>query len=291
MEVAQSGSFSKAAKKLFLTQPTISAHIASLEKELDTRVFVRNTKEVDLSPEGQKLYTYARQILDLTEKIKEEFGRHEEEAKCVTIAASTIPAQYLLPDILTRFNEKHPGEQLRILESDSAQVAEQVAEGSVDIGFTGTVLEKKFCKYIPFYKDQLVVITPNTEKYQEYTRMGGDISWIQEESVIMREEGSGTRKEAEKQLRHLGIRTERLRIIASIANQETIKKSVIQGMGISILSRLAAKNEVESGRVLEFPIPEADEGRDLNLVYNKNHPLTRSAQRFIKTVKEIYDIK
>ena len=291
MEVAQSGSFSKAAKKLFLTQPTISAHIASLEKELDTRVFVRNTKEVDLSPEGQKLYTYARQILDLAEKIKEEFGRHEEEAKCVTIAASTIPAQYLLPDILTRFNEKHPGEQLRILESDSAQVAEQVAEGSVDIGFTGTVLEKKFCKYIPFYKDQLVVITPNTEKYQEYKRMGGDISWIQEESVIMREEGSGTRKEAEKQLRHLGIRTERLRIIASIANQETIKKSVIQGMGISILSRLAAKNEVESGRVLEFPIPEADEGRDLNLVYNKNHPLTRSAQRFIKTVKEIYDIK
>ena len=291
MEVAQSGSFSKAAKKLFLTQPTISAHIASLEKELDTRVFVRNTKEVDLSPEGQKLYTYARQILDLTEKIKEEFGRHEEEAKCVTIAASTIHAQYLLPDILTRFNEKHPGEQLRILESDSAQVAEQVAEGSVDIGFTGTVLEKKFCKYIPFYKDQLVVITPNTEKYQEYKRMGGDISWIQEESVIMREEGSGTRKEAEKQLRHLGIRTERLRIIASIANQETIKKSVIQGMGISILSRLAAKNEVESGRVLEFPIPEADEGRDLNLVYNKNHPLTRSAQRFIKTVKEIYDIK
>ena len=205
--------------------------------------------------------------------------------------ASTIPAQYLLPDILTRFNEKHPGEQLRILESDSAQVAEQVAEGSVDIGFTGTVLEKKFCKYIPFYKDQLVVITPNTEKYQEYKRMGGDISWIQEESVIMREEGSGTRKEAEKQLRHLGIRTERLRIIASIANQETIKKSVTQGMGISILSRLAAKNEVESGRVLEFPIPEADEGRDLNLVYNKNHPLTRSAQRFIKTVKEIYDIK
>ena len=59
VEVAQSGSFSKAAKKLFLTQPTISAHIASLEKELDTRVFVRNTKEVSLSPEGQKLYTYA----------------------------------------------------------------------------------------------------------------------------------------------------------------------------------------------------------------------------------------
>ena len=108
-------------------------------------------------------------------------------------------------------------------------MAEQVAEGSVDIGFTGTVLEKKFCKYIPFYKDQLVVITPNTEKYREYKRMGSDIYWIQEESVIMREEGSGTRKEAEKQLRHLGIRSERLRIIASIANQETIQK--VSGAG------------------------------------------------------------
>ena len=166
-----------------------------------------------------------------------------------------------------------------------------MAEGSVDIGFTGTVLEKKFCKYIPFYKDQLVVITPNTEKYREYKRMGSDIYWIQEESVIMREEGSGTRKEAEKQLRHLGIRSERLRIIASIANQETIKKSVVQGMGVSILSRLAAKNEVESGRVLEFPIPDADDGRDLNLVYNKNHPLSKSAQRFIRTVKEMYHIE
>ena len=123
VEVAQSGSFSQAAKKLFLTQPTISAHIASLEKELGTRVFVRNTKEVSLSPEGQKLYTYARQILDLTEKIKEEFGRQDaEEQKCVTIAASTIPAEYLLPDILAKFNERYPGEQLKLLESDRNNV-------------------------------------------------------------------------------------------------------------------------------------------------------------------------
>lgn len=292
VEVAQSGSFSKAARKLFLTQPTVSAHISTLEKELDTRLFVRNTKEVALSQEGQRLYTYARQIMELTDKIKHEFGKGtEEEKSCITIAASTIPAQYLLPEILIRFNEKYPGEQLKILESDSARVAEQVAEGSVDIGFTGTVLEKKYCTYIPFYKDQLVVITPNHQKYREFQQMGRDIYWIHDENVIMREEGSGTRKEAEKQLRHLGIRSERLHIIASIANQETIKKSVIQGMGVSVLSRLAAKNEVESGSVLEFPIPESNEGRDLNLVYNKNHPLSKSVQRFIKTVKEMYHIE
>ena len=92
VEVAQSGSFSKAARKLFLTQPTISAHIAALEKELDVRLFVRNTKEVALSPDGQKLYTYARQILDLTDRIRMEFGRHAQEEKtCITIAAVHHP--------------------------------------------------------------------------------------------------------------------------------------------------------------------------------------------------------
>lgn len=291
-EVAQSGSFSKAAKKLFLTQPTISAHISSLEKELNTRFFVRNTKEVALSREGEKLYSYARQILDLAEKIEEEFGQRDEaEKKCISIAASTIPAQYLLPEILAVFNEKYPGEQLAISESDSSQVAEEVAECRADIGFTGTVLEKKYCQYIPFYKDQLVVITPNTEKYRKLQECPGDISWIQNESLLMREEGSGTRKEAEKQLRHIGIRTEKLNIIASIANQEAIKKSVTQGIGVSVLSRLAAKSEVEAGAVLEFFIPKSDEGRDLNLVYNKNHVLSKSAQRFIKIVKELYGVE
>lgn len=292
VEVAESESFSKAAKKLFLTQPTVSAHISSLEKELDVRVFVRNTKEVALSEEGQKLYQYARQILNLADEIREEFGREREnDKKCITIAASTIPSQYLLPEILAKFNEKYPGEQLRLAEMDSAQVAEQVAAGKADIGFTGTVLEKKHCHYIPFYKDRLVIITPDSPRYRELQKRQGEIFWIQDEKMIMREEGSGTRKEAEKQLRHLGIRTEKLNIIASIANQETIKKSVLQGMGISILSSLAAKDEVEEGQMLAFPIPQADEGRDINLVYNKNRALSKSAERFIKVVKYIYHIK
>lgn len=292
VEVAETGSFSKAAKKLFLTQPTVSAHISSLEKELNVRVFVRNTKEVALSEEGQRLYQYARQILDLAEAIRGEFGGDKEnEKRCIAIAASTIPSQYLLPEILARFNEKYPGEQLRLEEMDSAQVAEQVAEGKADIGFTGTVLEKKHCQYIPFYKDHLVIITPNQSRYRELQDRKEDISWLQEEKVIMREEGSGTRKEAEKQLRNLGIRLEKLQIIASIANQETIKKSVMQGMGVSILSSLAAKDEVESGQMLGFPIPEADEGRDINLVYNKNRSLSKSAERFVKVVKSVYNLE
>ncbi len=289
VEVAEGGSFSRAAKNLYLTQPTVSAHIASLEKELEVRLFVRNTKEVSLSVEGQTLYKYAIQMVDLEKRIEEEFGeRRKLGRQCVTIAASTIPSQYLLPRILTRFNEKYPGEQIKMLESDSTDVVNQVVEHMVDIGFTGTVLEKKHCKYIPFYKDELVIITPDTEEFERRLEKPEDISWVLTEPVIMREEGSGTRKEAEKQLRGAGIKPEQMHIIASIENQETIKESVCQGMGISILSRLAAADKIHDRSVLSFSIPGADRGRNINVVYNKNYQLSVSAERFLRVVQEVY---
>ena len=277
VQVAEGGSFSKAARELYLTQPTISAHISSLEKELNVRLFVRNTKEVSLSDNGKDLYKYAKQMVDLQGKIEEHFGMRKDSGKhCITIAASTIPAQYLLPKVLMRFNEKYPEEQFKIKETDSAQVVTQIVDCMADVGFTGTVLEKKHCKYIPFYKDELVIIAPNMEKYRRIQEeCPNDISWLEREHVIMREEGSGTRKEAEKQLRSAGVNMADLEIIASIENQETIKKSVRQGMGVSILSRLAATDEAKAGQMLIFPIPGADEGRDINVVYNRNYQLSR----------------
>lgn len=290
VQVSESGSFSKAAKELFLTQPTISAHISSLEKELNVRLFIRNTKEVSLSDDGKDLYRYAKQITDLEKAIEERFYIDSDDGKhVITIAASTIPAQYLLPKVLMCYRERYPKEQIKIMETDSSEVVTQVVDHMVDVGFTGTVLEKKHCKYIPFYKDELAVITPDTPEYRILKEQNrDDIDWIKRKPLILREEGSGTRKEAEKQLKNAGISMEALDIVASIANQETIKKSVKQGMGITVLSRLAAEDE---DGLLIFPIPGADEGRDINLVYNKNYQTTRSADRFIRIVKEVYDIE
>ena len=290
VQVSESGSFSKAAKELFLTQPTISAHISSLEKELNVRLFIRNTKEVSLSDDGKDLYRYAKQITDLEKAIEERFYMDSDDGKhVITIAASTIPAQYLLPKVLMCYRERYPKEQIKIMETDSSEVVTQVVDHMVDVGFTGTVLEKKHCKYIPFYKDELAVITPDTPEYRILKEQNrDDIDWIRRKPLILREEGSGTRKEAEKQLKNAGISMEALDIVASIANQETIKKSVKQGMGITVLSRLAAEDE---DGLLIFPIPGADEGRDINLVYNKNYQMTRSADRFIRIVKEVYDIE
>jgi len=288
VEVADSQSFSKAAKKLFLTQPTVSAHIASLEKELNVRLFVRNTKEVSLSEDGELLYKYAKQMIDLEVRIEGIFLKNREErSRCINIAASTIPSQYLLPEILAKFTERYPDEQFKVIESDSAKVVEAVVNQSVDIGFTGTVMEKKHCKYIPFYKDELIVIMPNTERYR---KLAGQplAEWIVRERLIMREEGSGTRREAEKQLKAIGISMESITVAVSMENQEAIKRSVIGGMGISIISKLAAKDELENGRIISISMPAQGEGRDLNIVYNKNYQLSGSAERFLKVVRQMY---
>jgi len=289
VKVAEDGSFSKAAKALYLTQPTISAHISSLEKELNARLFIRNTKEVSLSEDGKELYQYASQMVELEKKIEEVFSEESrKDTKCITIASSTIPAQYILPEILATFNEKYPTEQFKVMEMDSSKVIEMVAGHMADIGFTGTVLEKKHCKYIPFYNDELVLITPNTKKFRQYAEDKENLEWLRTEGIIMREEGSGTRKEAEKLLKNIGIAVEELNIVAMIENAETIKRSVRSGMGVTIISRLAAQEEIDAENVLEFPLLPEGGGRDLNIVYNKNYHLSTSAERFLKVVKKVY---
>lgn len=287
--VADGGSFSKAARDLYLTQPTVSAHIASLEKELNVRLFVRNTKEVNLSEDGKVLYEYARQMIELEKKIADIFlESSKKDTKCITIAASTIPAQYILPGILAKYSSQYPGEQFKMLEADSQKVVDKVAAHTVEIGFTGTVLDKKHCKYVPFYQDELVILMPDTEKYQNILENETELKWIENESVIMREEGSGTRKEAEKQLKNAGINLDKLNIVASMESTEAIKKSVRSGIGITVISRLAAEEELAAGSVLEFPMPSGSKSRNLNLVYNKNFQLSPSAQRFVKLVRDMY---
>ena len=286
--VAETKSFSAAAKMLFLTQPTVSAHIASLERELNTCLLIRNTKGVALSESGKELYAYAEQMLELEQKIRERFGlTGRQPGSVLRIAASTIPSLYLLPDIMARFRKEYPEEQLKLFETDSSGVVEMILSHKADVGFTGTVLEKGSCTYIPFYQDELVVLTPSSERYR--ARKNDDIvSWILEEPVILREEGSGTRKEALRLLAQTGVDVSKLNVAAMMENQETIKRSVGSGMGISILSKLAAKEEIDSGKLLAFPLGETGGKRNINVVYDAGYPSLPAADKFIKTVKQMY---
>lgn len=280
--VAEAKSFSEAAKILYLTQPTVSAHVASLEKELGVCLLMRSTKEVSLTEEGEILYDYAMQMLELEQQIRERFGSRKKEGAVLRIAASTIPSQYLLPEIMVRFRERYPGVRLRVMETDSAGAVEQILSRRADIGFAGTVLEEKQCVYIPFYQDELVVIIPG-EGLEGPESAAETAAWIRRMPVILREEGSGTRKEAQRLLRQMGIELSELNIVASIQNQETIKRSVRNGMGISILSRLAAEDEIRSGVLRAVPLGETGGKRNINLVFDRRSLHSTEAEKLIST--------
>lgn len=288
--VAKNNSFSKAARELHLTQPTISTNITNLEKELGTPLFIRSTTSVALTENGEKLYIQAKRIVDATKMIDRIFDRkREREMRMeIVIAASTVPAQYLIPQILLEASKQDKSLQFRLIECDSEEVANKVGNQLVDIGFAGSVIENRYCKYLPFYDDELIVVAPNNPYYQEIQREHRDIRWIEGERIILREAGSGTRKEAMRVMKRLGIAEENLNIVAIISNPLTLLQSIAGGMGITVISKLAAQKYIEDGTLLGFSLGEGGAHRAISLVYNSKDNMSESAQQIQRAIERLY---
>lgn len=289
VSVADTGSFSKTAKDLYLTQPTISAHISALEKELNARLLVRNTKEVHLSSKGQELYVMAKKMLVLQDEILKQFGvLGSNVGDRIVLAASVVPTQYILPNILSSYVHENSDVKFQILEGDNDRIIEMVTSGQAEIGFIGSHDEGSRIKQIPFYRDELIVMTPNDEKYRALREKSEvfDAELFKKVPFVIREEGSGTRKETERCLNEIGISIDDLNIVASMSFQEAIKKTVSKGMGISVISKLAAADYEELGKVLCFRFPDEGAFRNFNLIYAKEFKLSAKAQQLVKFIKE-----
>lgn len=289
--VVQEKSFSKAAEILFLTQPTISTHIQLLEKELSTQLIVRTNKDIHPSEDGEKLYTYAREMLNLRNRVLEEFNQEPPENHSrsdIRLAASTIPAQYILPEVLSAFRVVYPKSSFYVLQDDSHGVIEKIMDHSVELGLVGTADERQKCYYEPFFEDALVIVTPNTPRYQKMQSQKCALEILLKEPIIMREAGSGTKKEAEKFLAKMKFDSSNLNVIAQMNDQEAIKKAVSNGLGISIMSKKAVEDFESFGKVLVFDLGEQTLYRKLYIAYNKDKRLSLGAQRFIKYIKKFY---
>lgn len=286
--IIESRSFSQAAKKLFLTQPTISSHISLLEKELNTQLLIRTTKDVHPTDDGKKLYTYAKQILNLQNTIFQEFNVKSEESNLLTVGASTIPEQYILPEVLPKYIRKNKSE-LKILQGDSSEVINKIINKEVEVGLVGTEIENLSLIFEPFYKDKLVIITPVTDKYIKMKEEGFHVKDLLKEPIIMREEGSGTRKEIREFLKAHNFDINKLNVIATLNSIEAIKKSVRNNMGISIVSNLAVEDFAKDNKVLVFEFKEMNMYRNLYIVRNKEMYMSKCALKFIKFIREFFN--
>lgn len=289
VNVIDNKSFTKTAKQLFITQPTVSAHVASLERELNVQLVVRTTKEVAPSEQGEILYEYARQMLTLRDSaIQAVKGRTGVMEGCITIGASTVPSQYFLPELMAAFSAQHPRISFQVTRMDSAQVLENLLDWRIDIGMSGVMFPGTKCVYTPFASDRLVIITPNTPAFQEIADGKFPLSRLLREPLILREAGSGTRRNAEEFLQVSGIDLASLNIVAEIADPESIKKSVSQGLGVSIVSDRSVTDDRQFGKILAFEPEPPCPPRRLYLLRHKTRHFSPAANAFYQFASEYF---
>lgn len=286
--VAKYNSFTKAAERLYISQPTISAHIRALEEELRTRLILRTTKSIELTCNGQELYDYAVNIMELRDRMIKHCS--EMEKKIIHLGASTIPSAYILPEVLPVYGKDHPEVYFIIHQSDSQTVADGLLDGVFDIGLMGMKSEDRRLDCTPFCQDHMVVITPVNEHFlalKEQTQTPAEI--LLKEPIILREKGSGSKKSIDYFLESLGVSEEDLQITARVNDQEAIKNLVAGGLGISITSEKAAHNFLIAKRLLMFELPEYSRKRDLYLALRKNSAPKSYVLEFAQFVKRHYE--
>lgn len=279
-------SFTEAAKQLYLSQPTISTHIQALEKELESKLIFRTTKSIELTPRGAELYDCAVKMLDLRDTLLQKWRSSDE--KIIRLGVSTIPSAYILPEFLPEFCKDHPEVFFHSTQSDSQGVIEGVLEDRIDVGLAGMASEDERLACIPFYQDELVVITPVNEHFFALKKKDSPMTELLKEPIILREKGSGTKKAADRFLEKEGISKENLHVVAYMNDPEAIKNSVAAGLGISIVSKKAAQNLIREKRLLSFEFSGYTSGRKFYIIYKKDYLLKPFISTFINYIQKYY---
>lgn len=287
--VVEYNSFSEAARHLFLTQPTVSAHVRSLEQELNSKLIIRTTKKLTVTRRGYQLYDCAVNMLNMRNGLIAEFTGQDK--KIIDLGVSTIPSSYILPEVLSAFGQEVPNVYFHSWQSDSQGAVARVLDGSVDLGLVGDCSQEENCCFIPFCHDRLVIATPVNEHFLRYQEKGARFQDFLDEPFIMREKGSGTKKEMDRYLEAQGISSASLRIVARMNDLEAIRKSIVKGVGISVLSYRSARDLEDSRQILLFPLDEDTPARTFYIVYNKNRILKPHVKQFIQFVKNFYGLE
>ncbi|UNC90831.1 selenium metabolism-associated LysR family transcriptional regulator [Candidatus Contubernalis alkaliaceticus] len=278
IKVAEKRSFSRAAEDIFLSQSTVSTHIGSLEKHFGQKLFDRLGKEVTLTPFGEKLFYWAREMIKMRDMalwdLKEWTGKTEGN---IHIAASTVPAQFMAPFLISYFVKKYPGIQFTLTQNSSEIVADCLLKGDADLGMLGEKYYSEKIEYIPFLDEKLVLITPADVVFNNPI----SITEVLDYPFIFRKPGSGTQAVVEKIFKKENIDISRLNVVAYFNNVQSIKQGVKEGVGVSIISEIAAMDYSHSSLINYYHLKELKNRRSFYFAYNRQKTLAPYIQEFI----------
>jgi len=277
-------SFSKAGKSLYLSQPTISAHVASLEQELEVQLFDRIGRSVVPTKAGEVLYEHAKKIFEASELAISELRKLQDRITGkLDLGGSTIPANYIMPEILAKFWKKYPEVIMDLRIGDSEDIVTQVRDNGLMLGVVGAVFESPDLHYQKIASDSLVLaMTPSLyEKHRHQTveDLLRSLPWV------MREEGSGTRVAMAESLAKFGIDIHSLRTVIMVRNAGAMSRCLSAGMGASITSAITIHDELETGSLMAVDLPGLQLERSFHVVFNKKRSLFPAAIKLIDFLK------
>lgn len=282
--VVELKSFTRAAEASFLSQPTVSEHLRSLEETLAVKLVDRLGREVLPTPAGRILYDYARRILRLRNEaaaaIANHGGRHGGH---LWVGASTIPGTYLLPELIGRFKKRYPEVLVTIKIANSRQAAEQVIRGDCEFGVVGARWNEAVLEWEPLFADELTLVVRHDHPWAGR----GEIEPAQlfEAPFIDRERESGTRKVMQEILQGHGLEVNKLRVIGEMGSTEAVRQSVKAGIGVAIISRRAIRDDLACGSLAEVAIKGVGFARPFYLVRRKKRQPSPIATLFLDFLK------
>jgi DNA-binding transcriptional LysR family regulator len=240
--VYKARSFSRAARELGLTQPTVSAHIKDLEQQLGAPVFNRLGREIEATAAGRLLYEHSRPLLGLKRSVMEQMarflGRIEGD---LVVGASTVPGEYLLPGLLTEFLQAHPAVRLRLRVSDTAAALEGLRRGEIEAAVVGGRVPDRDLVFRKLADDTLVLAAPARPPWTRRREIS--LGELKDLPLLFREQGSGTREVLENAWKRRYPKGPPLRIGLELGSTAAVKEAVKHGHGLSFISALAIAGE------------------------------------------------
>ncbi|WP_110955957.1 LysR family transcriptional regulator [Anaerosinus massiliensis] len=262
--VCDLNSMTRAAEKMHMTQPSVSQFICELEKHYDVRLFERLGRQLFLTAAGIKLLTYARHIVNLqnqTEEAMRRFGN----VYHVRLGASVTIGESILIDLIQLMYKRYQEHQITSAIHNTAVLEKMLLADELDIALIEGRIQSEYLLKTPFMDDELIFISSTAHPLAQKKKI--NFSDLESVGFIVREEGSGTRNLFEQVMANYNIHCH---VIGTYNNAETIKKAVSAGLGISVISKLAVRNELAKGQLCQLKIEQLIFKRKFHVVYHKN---------------------
>lgn len=277
---AETLNFSIAAKRLHMTQPSVSQHIQALEHQFGTDLFIRSGRRLCLTEEGavlvpmaEKMVTMAMHTQEVMNNLKGEVHGH------LFVGCSTTPGKYILPKLLSMFIQLYPQVQATCQVYSRQEALKKLSQGKVHLALASTQEFDKDCEFFKLYEDKIVMIAPIDHLWAK--NGSADLEDLPHERVILREEDSGTYCVVKQGLENVGMHVEDIQPALTLSSAEAIALAVQEGLGIGFVSEVVVSRLV-SERVAIIHIDGFSEGlrQDIYIGRNMLQPSTVSQKAF-----------